>query len=534
MNRREALRLLAYTGVAITNIGAISSFFSSCAKRQLTRQSIDPDRYGVTLLVDGWRADLFKEMLDSGSLPNIKKHLVDRGTTVDTCVSTFPSTTGPAHLPFITGAMPGHNDCPGLRWIDRYDRCLRDYCTIKNVMFNSDFPDSNYTLYEMLYGERTTCIFDFVSRGASEVINVPAKTLWYMLTGNMEIWNKMDAYAVDAFRETYIGSGITPRYSFVWMPAIDHIAHFHGSRDKLIIDRAINVDKLVGTMMRTLRQAGLYDKTLVSLVVDHGMSDTERHVDLRGILQRADLKVLEDLTSNDQFNSLYQNNAARGVSGNSFSLLYFATRRKGRLSTMSYAWDEPMTYEQLRHFPASSGTRVDLLELLRKENGINLVIAKEKEDTFVIFSRHGLGRIERDFASLRYSFTDVDPLGYADNADSEALIDGAYHDKDDWFLASRNTNYPDGLFQIAQLFDSSKCGDIVVTALPGWDLMDQGHIASHGSLEKNQLQVPCIIAGPEMKQGTIPIARTVDLYPAYLKHFGIIPRHDVEVLDVFG
>ena len=532
MNRREVLRLLAYTGVAISNLGAISSFFSSCAKRQLIRQPINLDRYGVTLLVDGWRADLFKEMLDSGSLPNIKKHLIDRGPTVDTCVSTFPSTTGPAHLPFITGAMPGYNNCPGLRWIDRSNRSLRDYCTIKNVLFNSDFPDSNHTLYEMLYGERTTCIFDFVSRGASEVVNVSAKTLWFMLTGDMDIWNSMDTYAVDAFRDAYIGSGTPPRYSFVWMPAVDHLAHFHGSTHKLIIDRALDIDKLVGTMMHTLQQAGLYDKTLVSLVVDHGMSDTERHVDLRGILQRADLKVLEDLTSNDQFDSLHQNNAARGVSGNSFALLYFATRRKGRLGTMNYAWDEPITYEQLGHFPVSSGTRVDLFEILRKENGINLVIAKEQEETFVILSRHGRGRIERDLASLRYSFADADPLGYAGNSDSAALIDGAYHGKDEWFLATRNSNYPDGLYQITQLFDSKRCGDIVVTAAPGWDLMDQGHLASHGSLEKSQLQVPCIIAGPGVKQGTIPIARTIDLYPAYLKHFGI-PHQGVEVLDVF-
>jgi hypothetical protein len=62
--------------------------------------------------------------------------------------------------------------------------------------------------------------------------------------------------------------------------------------------------------------------------------------------------------------------------------------------------------------------------------------------------------------------------------------------------------------------------------------MDQKHIASHGGMDYHQIVVPCLIAGPGIKQGTIPIARTVDIYPTFLKHMGL-PRYDGEVLDVF-
>ena len=532
MNRRELLRLLAYTGIGISNLGAVTAFFSSCSKRHLGRYPLRNDRYGLTILVDGWRADLFKGMLDSGALPNIKKHLVDKGTLVETCVSTFPSTTGPAHLPFITGVMPGYNNCPGLRWVDRCQRDLRDYCTLDNVLFNNDFPRSNYTLYEMLYDERTACIFDFVSRGVSDMINVPAKTLWFMLTGDMDVWQKMDLYAVDAFRKVYLGGGTIPRYTFVWMPAIDHLAHFHGSTSTVIIDRALDVDRHVGKIIATLQECGIYDKTLVTLVADHGLSDTQNHIDVRGILEGYGLSVLGDLSSNDSFNSLYQHNAARGVSGNSFSLLYFAVRKEGRLKTMRYEWDKHIGYEELRSFPLGGGDRIDLIELLRKEKGINLVSAQENENVVNVFSEAGSARIERDYNYFRYSITGSDPLGYADNPESASLIDGAFHDKDEWFSSTTGTNYPDGIFQIVQLFDSERCGDIVVTAKEGCDLMDQGHVASHGSMEKAQIQVPCVIAGPGVKHGVIPIARTVDLYPTYLKYLGI-PFYDGEVLNVF-
>jgi hypothetical protein len=532
VKRRDFLHYLAYTGVGVANIGAVAAFFSSCAKRQIERLPVQKDKYGVTLLVDGWRADLFREMLDSGSLPNIQKHLVDRGTMVDTCVSTFPSTTGPAHLPFITGVMPGHNNCPGLRWIDRSNRSLRDYCTMHNVLFNYDFPERNYTLYEYLAGERTSCIFDFVSRGASDIITVPAKALWFVLSGDMDIWNRMDGHAAEAFQKAYLGGGTLPRYSFVWMPAIDHLAHFHGSADTIIQDRALAIDNLIGSMMETLHKAGIYDQTLFSLVADHGLSDTERHVDLRKILQSHGFHVLEDLLNNDQFNSLRQNNAARGVSGNAFALLYFAAVKKGRLGMMSYDWDRAMSYDELRDFPVSESERVDIIRFLREEEGVRMLMVKEKPDDYLVFSQNGEGRIERDNASFRYSVTGVDPFGYTDHPDSAVLIDGRHHDKDEWFTATRNTEFPDGIFQSTQLFDSPRCGDIVITAQPGWDLMDQKHIASHGSFEKTQLQVPCVIAGPGVKQGTIPIARTVDLHPTYLKHFALT-QNEEDVLDVF-
>jgi hypothetical protein len=531
MNRRDALRYLAFTGASLASLGSISSLFSSCAKRQFRKDPLANDRYGVTILVDGLRADLFNELLDAGALPNIRKHLVDRGTLVETCVSTFPSTTGPAHLPFITGIMPGYNDCPGLRWVDRRHRSLRDYCTIHNVLFNADFPGSNYTLYEILNDVRTACIFDFVSRGASDVINVPAKTLWFMLTGEMGIWREMDGYAVDAFNRVY-ESGATPRYSFVWMPAIDHLAHFHGSRDKIILERAEAIDKHVGNIMKTLQKRQLYDKALVSLVVDHGLIDTQHHLEIRDTLKKYGLSVLDNLTDNDQFNSLYQNNAARGVSGNSFALLYFAAKKAGRLNTVSYDWDRKLDYGELRSFPMSGSSTLDLVGLLRREEGIGLVMAKERENTLVVFSKDGEGKIERDYSSLRYSFTGRDPLGYSEDPESASRIDGLYHDKDEWFMSTRNTSYPDGIFQIAQLFDAQRCGDIVVTAKPGWDLMNQGHKASHGGLERTQMHVPCVIAGPGIKHGTIPIARTVDLYPTYLKYLGI-PHYDGEVLNVF-
>jgi predicted AlkP superfamily pyrophosphatase or phosphodiesterase len=539
MTRRDLLRLLAFTGVSLTNLGAMSSFFSACAHRRFATSRARSDTYGLTIMADGWRADMFKEMLADGQLPNIKKHLVDRGAMVEHCIGTFPSTSGPAHLPLINGLMPGNNNCPGLRWVDRNARIVRDYCTIHNVLFNGDFPSSNYTLYEILTGEWTTCIFDFVSRGAWQIIRPALDALWFTVTnpGDTALWTRMDRNAVDAFERTCLKGGTTPRYSFVWMPAIDHLSHLHGSKHEIVYEKARDIDTQVKRIMETLQTKGIYDKTIVSLVADHGLRDTA-HVnafDIRRTLTDWGLDVMDNLHSNDNFTSLYQNNAARGVSGNGFALLYFARKKKGRGWTQSYAWDESIEYDELRSFMIEGEGRVDLIDRLRNEEPIRFVIARERENVYRLFSKDGDAKIERDVPrfNLRYTvLNEPDPLGYTKNAASARLMDGTYHDKDTWFGATTGTDYPDALFQVSQLFDSSRCGDIVISSKPGFDLMPEHHKATHGGLEKSEMMVPCVIAGPGIREGIVHKARTVDLYPTYLRFLGI-PNYDGEVLNVF-
>ena len=74
MNRRQMLRLLAYTGVHLGNVRSAAAFFAGCAQRRVlgpSRQKLD--RYGVTILVDGLGAQLFDRMLGAGELPNIQR-----------------------------------------------------------------------------------------------------------------------------------------------------------------------------------------------------------------------------------------------------------------------------------------------------------------------------------------------------------------------------------------------------------------------------------------------------------------------------
>ncbi|RME19475.1 MAG: hypothetical protein D6800_14230, partial [Candidatus Zixiibacteriota bacterium] len=80
----------------------------------------------IIIVADGARADLMRQLLQAGELPHIQQHLVDRGC-FRTALTVFPSTTGPAHIPFVSGVHPGTADIPGYRWLCRetHDRRRR-------------------------------------------------------------------------------------------------------------------------------------------------------------------------------------------------------------------------------------------------------------------------------------------------------------------------------------------------------------------------------------------------------------------------
>ena len=72
----------------------------------------------LMILADGAKADTFESLLAAGDLPEISQHVVERGS-YRTGTSVFTSTTGPAHIPLLSGCYPGTVDVPGYRWFDR-------------------------------------------------------------------------------------------------------------------------------------------------------------------------------------------------------------------------------------------------------------------------------------------------------------------------------------------------------------------------------------------------------------------------------
>ena len=94
-----------------------------------------------------------RDLIRAGRLPAIGRHLGN----FREAVTAFPSTTGPAYLPFLTGCYPGTCNLPGIRWFDKdsyasrrfsKDR-FRSYVGAESFYMNGDIAKIP-TLFEIL------------------------------------------------------------------------------------------------------------------------------------------------------------------------------------------------------------------------------------------------------------------------------------------------------------------------------------------------------------------------------------------------
>ena len=124
----------------------------------------------IFLLLDGARYDCLNKYLSLGYLPNLSKIIDNQGSNLS-AISVFPSTTGPAYVPFLMGSYPGNINLPGIRWFDKIKfaqnksnfEAHRSYVGIGSVFFNADLKKSKSTIFEIINESRS--IFNEITRG---------------------------------------------------------------------------------------------------------------------------------------------------------------------------------------------------------------------------------------------------------------------------------------------------------------------------------------------------------------------------------
>ncbi|MBI4862858.1 MAG: alkaline phosphatase family protein, partial [Candidatus Riflebacteria bacterium] len=115
-----------------------------------------PARGAVIFGVDGLRKDLLDSMLDRGLLPNVGRHLVRRGLSVDRVVTVFPTVTPPAVASMLTGVLPDRHLIPALAWYNPVRGDARLYTSVRGRDINRDLPRSVKTLWELIgHGKET-------------------------------------------------------------------------------------------------------------------------------------------------------------------------------------------------------------------------------------------------------------------------------------------------------------------------------------------------------------------------------------------
>ena len=469
--------------------------------RQATTKDID---LVVFVLADGARPDVLRALSASGQLPNITRHLLTDGSVYDG-VTVLPSVTDVAYLPILSGQYPGTANIPGIRWVDKsqfgsgnlFLRGHRSYVGPTYARINDDLSDGLETLYELCPG--SLAVRSSIHRGLSPGLSRFGRTsLPFMFFAHY--LNRSDFIdrlalrallgALNRLDENF------PRFIFLPLLDVDTSSHAHGPHHVRTVGAYRRIDRVVGEIVDWLRGAGLWDRTHFLMSSDHGHSETRDHLNLSGLLSEMGYSVFEHP-------SVYRRrvDAAVMVSGNSLANVYMASEGK---------WQKPLTGRELE------GEHQRLLTSLSLRAEVEWIAYRQHSGAIKIVSSAGMALLGMEGESYTYSFDGIDPLLLG-------LPHTRVH-KADALSLTVETNFPDALEQIWQLFISQRTGDIVVTARPGYDLRSwrelPEHHSSHGALCREHMKVPILSNRPLSSDGPV---RTVDLFPTIVKSLSLTP-----------
>lgn len=448
----------------------------------------------VLILADGARADVMRELVQSGRLPTIARLFYDEGTALDG-VTSFPSTTGPAYLPFLTGCFPGTCNVPGIRWLDKvhYDaggldlRKHRSYVGLESFLMGRDLWPHIRTVFEIV--PRSYSIFNPIARGAKWGRNAThVMRIWYWYYAHLtDHWAYVDETALSKVLDI-LRKGC--RYLFAVFPGIDEYSHLSHPRHEGTIARYEWLDGAIGEIERFLRQGGVWDTTALWLISDHGLSKTDHHFCVNTFLKRRDLDPFF-------YPLIFRKRGKRSanmVSGNGMTHIYFKNHD---------GWSRHTARRELENLAPG------LVEAFLDEPAVDIVAVRNEEGGVDVLSRSGEATIRLDGHQVHYEVGSCDPFGYSalpHDLDPRMSLNHTYE-----------TEYPDAPFQLAQLFTAPRTGDMVISAMPGYDLRlkyeHPEHKGSHGSLHTSHMKVP-ILCNRKLEYRP---ARTADVFPTVLK-----------------
>ena len=482
----------------------------------------------IFILIDGAPYEIFKELIENGDLPNIKKHVVDRGS-LNKAVSVFPSTTGPAFTPFFMGLYPGTANIPGIRWMSksnfhtshRFKRPgICSYMGLDGLRFEADLPPGFPTLFNFF--SPVSNIYNPLTRGCPSAKNLTGwiKPFVYTYAHFSHRWRFVNQIAA---RHLHKAVEAGDKFVMCLFPAVDTFSHLTEIRSPQVLQTYREIDAAIGKLVHILQKAGTLQETLILITSDHGMTNTHTHIDVPQHLDDGGWRCLH-------YPKVWRQGtvSASMVSGNGMTHLYFKNNSDGK------GWGERTPFENLHKM----GVISSLIEL----EGLGLVAGQSETGGIIVQSRTGQGKISchsldtdhenshrehttskcADSLRFSYQFTGIDPLGYDvhyENLSSREALRETY-----------DSPYPDGIVQLWQIFNSERTGDLILSAENGYDLRARyevpEHRATHGALIAEHLHIPLATNHPIAEQ----YIRSVDVFPTVLSLCG----HNVAVHRIDG
>jgi hypothetical protein len=502
----------------------------------------------VLCVVDSLRTDILLAAARSGVAPTFAA-LIERGSLVGDCVSSFPSVTPVCNSEIVTGVRPDQHRISGSNWFHRVEgryveygssfeatRAFGLFRTLYDIVYNMNMAhlsDEVETVFERLgdHGLRSACTPFLIYRGRTRhELGLEGLLRRVALAASFRhaTWGPDELFYGELYssrapgckptlarpgtRDEYsacVGRELVEKdlYDFLLfsLPDNDHHSHKYGPAAQ--IESIARADAAFAELAEA---AGGLDEFLaanaVILLADHAQTAVEHPLALADALG-SQWRVLEPNVVPGQA-ELAVSPIARAAAvyvlaeGRRAARIHAGVRR--RLSSIDgvdlLAWlssGEGVSLEP-RVGPPPSG-----LEAVVERDGAELRFRPGSE----LVDRRGCGwDVEGDLSALEVEVRD----GRLDSAD-----------------------YPDALSRLWSALHAPHAGDILISASTGYELVDWGGVThcpggSHGALGAGDSLGPLLLCG--LDRDSEPIRdqwALTDVAGLVLEHFGIAPNTTV-------
>jgi hypothetical protein len=452
----------------------------------------------IVLLADGVRTDTLTRAIESGTMPGLAS-LRDRGGLFQV-TSAFPSVTGPAYTPFLMGRFPGSVGLPGLRWFDRsrqtcsFPDYTRSYVGYQMRALDGDLHADASTIFELV--PESIAALSVITRGLSrrrQLASLTPRSAFRAarthFRGDPRGWLRVDEDVADRVIERARGADAS--FVFAAFTGVDKMSHAAGHDCAGVFDALAIVDRTVSALDKELSRSGTREDTRIWVTSDHGHSRVRHHEDLARVVASFGHRVLSH-----PWVYRLRADVAVMVSGNAMAHLYVELERRTR-----------------PFWRGLSETSRELAEQMLGRPSVDLLMVPVSASRCEVWSRTcGRATVSIRDARFTYERLDGDPLGIGtDVYDAHA---GEAHD------ATRDTDYPDAIVQIARLAAAERSGDIMLSASRDWDFRARyepiPHVSSHGALHRDHMNVPLLLDAPPARTPR----RTTDVMPSALSALG--------------
>lgn len=496
------------------------------------------DKTVTIVLIDGLSKEIFEHLLKEGSLPFCNE-LIDESIYVSNGIGAFPSMTGYAFYPFITGMKAPDSGIYGLRWFDRsldYGN-LRNYVGRTNIQMNNDLSYQYKNLFELNDDYYTASINTYMNRGVHHSL----KTGWahtaakYSQVSLFSFLRAVPFIGKDISKNHFQHESLVtdlaieqlklnPKVQWITYPSLDAHNHVHGT-DETYFALLQHLDHELNRLDQAIKALNQKDRMLV-VVSDHGVLDVNVNVDIPAIINKELGLKIERGPSTHLSTDQLDDPLADFVNDNGFFVI------NGNLSAYIYmtepdiegtqAWRSPIDGKTLVHYPLLHG-EVNLPAFVANIEGVELTTYKISEDTLVVLNGQDEAFISKD-SSDYYSYypTHGDPLLYQD-----LLIPGKSYYKDSLLLMTVDAEFPYSMVRLWELMEKTNAPDIVLTTKEGYDIAKDYEIfvenykGGHGGIHRDLLSVPYIMRIPGIQKQKIKVARAEDIGATILDYLQI-------------